>query len=279
MGRSFAASCLATVLLAAGWITIARGQGASGLPIEPVKESGQSVTGAFEGWYQNSDGSYTLLVGYFNRNAKQTLDIPVGPNNRIEPGGPDVGQPTFFLPRRQWGVFTIVVPKDFGKNKLTWTIVANGQTTTVPMHLDPLWIIAPFKDVALGNTPPQLRFDSKGQSLTGPPKGIAATYSAAVASPLTLNVWTSDDGIRAPEARRPARLMTVTWSKFRGPGEVTFGDATPDVDEKTGQSTTTASFSAPGDYLLRVQVNDATGEGGGGFQCCWTNAHVKVTVK
>jgi hypothetical protein len=279
MGRSCAASLLATVLLAAGWITVASGQGASGLPIEPVKESGQSVTGAFEGWYQNSDGSYTLLVGYFNRNAKQTLDIPVGQNNRIEPGGPDFGQPTFFLPRRQWGVFTIVVPKDFGKNKLTWTIVANGQTTTVPMHLDPLWIIAPFKDVALGNTPPQLRFDSKGQSLTGPPKGIAVTYSAAVASPLTLNVWTSDDGIRAPEARRPARLMTVTWSKFRGPGEVTFGDATPDVDEKTGQSTTTASFSAPGDYQLRVQVNDATGEGGGGFQCCWTNAHVKVTVK
>ena len=65
MGRSFAATCLATVLLAAGWITIARGQGASGLPIEPVKESGQSITGAFEGWYQNSDGSYTLLVGYF----------------------------------------------------------------------------------------------------------------------------------------------------------------------------------------------------------------------
>jgi hypothetical protein len=279
MGRSCAASLLATVLLAAGWITVASGQGASGLPIEPVKESGQSVTGAFEGWYQNSDGSYTLLVGYFNRNAKQTLDIPVGQNNRIEPGGPDFGQPTFFLPRRQWGVFTIVVPKDFGKNKLTWTIVANGQTTTVPMHLDPLWIIAPFKDVALGNTPPQLRFDSKGQSLTGPPKGIAVTYSAAVASPLTLNVWTSDDGIRAPEARRPARLMTVTWSKFRGPGEVTFGDATPDVDEKIGQSTTTASFSAPGDYQLRVQVNDATGEGGGGFQCCWTNAHVKVTVK
>ncbi len=279
MGRSFAASCLATVLLATGWITIARGQGASGLPIEPVKESGQSITGAFEGWYQNSDGSYTLLVGYFNRNAKQTLDIPVGPNNRIEPGGPDLGQPTFFLPRRQWGVFTIVVPKDFGKNRLTWTIVANGQSTTVPMHLDPLWIIAPFKDVALGNTPPQLRFDSKGQALSGPPKGIAANYSATVASPLTLNVWTSDDGIRAPEARRPARLVTVTWSKFRGPGEVTFSDATPDLDEKTGQSTTTASFSAPGDYLLRVQVNDATGEGGGGFQCCWTNAHVKVTVK
>src|SRR5512132_3605563 len=80
------------------------------IPMEPVHDSGQSVTGAFEGWFPNPDGSFSLLVGYFNRNAKQTLDIPVGPNNRIEPGNPDQGQPTYFLPRRQWGVFTITVP-------------------------------------------------------------------------------------------------------------------------------------------------------------------------
>jgi hypothetical protein len=73
--------------------------------------------------------------------------------------------------------------------------------------------------------------------------------------------------------------VSVTWTKFRGPGDVIFGSAAPSVDEKTGQSTTTASFSAPGEYILRAQVNDATGEGGGGFQCCWTNAHVKVVVK
>jgi hypothetical protein len=270
---------LASVLLAACWVVVASGQGAPGLPIEPVKETGQSVTGAFEGWYQNPDGSYTLLVGYFNRNSKQALDIPVGPNNRIEPGGPDLGQPTHFQPRRQWGVFTVVVPKDFGKQRLTWTLVANGQTTTVPMHIDPLWIVAPFKDVALGNTPPVLRLNENGDSLTGPPKGIAASYYATALSPLTLNAWTTDDGIRAPEARRPARLVSVAWSKFRGPGDVTFSNAAPSIDEKTGQSTTTASFSARGDYILRAQVNDATGEGGGGFQCCWSNAHVRVTVK
>jgi hypothetical protein len=34
----------------------------------------------------------------------------------------------------------------------------------------------------------------------------------------------------------------------------------------------------PGEYILRAQANDATGDGGGGFQCCWTNVHVKVTV-
>ena len=279
MRRRVAASLVATLVIVASWSAISRGQGSPALPIEPVKETGQSVTGAFEGWYQNPDGSFTLLVGYFNRNSKQTLDIPVGPNNRIEPGGPDLGQPTHFQPRRQWGVFTVVVPKDFAKQRLTWTIVANGQTTTVPMHIDPLWIVAPFKDVALGNTPPVLRLNEKGDALTGPPKGIAASYYATALSPLTLNAWTTDDGIRAPEARRPARLVSVAWSKFRGPGDVTFSNATPSIDEKTGQSTTTASFSERGDYILRVQVNDATGEGGGGFQCCWTNAHIKVTVK
>jgi hypothetical protein len=277
--RRVAAALLVSCVLTAGWIAVARAQGAPGLPIEPVKESGQSVTGAFEGWYDNPDGSKTLLIGYFNRNSKQALDIPAGPNNRIEPGGPDFGQPTHFMPRRQWGVFTIVVPREFGDTKLTWTLVANGQTTVIPMHLDPLWIVAPFKDVALGNTPPVLRFAADGEAFTGPPRGNAATYTVNLPFPLRLNVWVTDDGIRAPEARRPAPLASVAWSKFRGPGDVTFSNATPAVNDKTGQATTNATFRDPGEYILRVQVNDATGEGGGGFQCCWTNAHVRVLVQ
>jgi hypothetical protein len=42
------------------------------------------------------------------------LDIPIGPDNSIEPGGPDYGQPTHFLTGRQYGMFAILVPKDFG---------------------------------------------------------------------------------------------------------------------------------------------------------------------
>src|SRR3989475_12202573 len=147
----------------------------SQLPLAPVHDSGQSITGAFEGWFQNPDGSYSLLVGYFNRNQKETLEIPIGPNNRIEPGGPDQGQPTHFLPRRQWGVFTITVPKDFGDKKLTWTLVANGQTTSIPISLNPLWVIEPFNDAGIGNTPPILRFESEGIAYQGPPRGIVRT--------------------------------------------------------------------------------------------------------
>ena len=40
-----------------------------------------------------------------------------------------------------------------------------------------------------------------------------------------------------------------------------------------------ATFSAPGTYWLRAQVNDSSGNGGGGDQCCWTSARIRVTVK
>src|SRR6185503_9373782 len=111
------------------------GQTPSPLPLtSSVRERGSSVTPAYEGWYFEKDGSVRLLVGYFNRNTKQEFDIPVGPNNRIEPGGPDMGQPTHFGTGRGWGVFSIAVPKDFGTKKLTWTLVANGYTNAITLH-------------------------------------------------------------------------------------------------------------------------------------------------
>jgi hypothetical protein len=237
--------------------------------------TGQSITGAFEGWYQNPDGTYSLLLGYFNRNSAQTLDIPAGPNNRIEPGGPDQGQPTRFAPRRQWGVFRVVVPKDFGNKKLTWTIVANGHTTSIPMSLNPLWVVEPFKDAGNGNTPPVLKFEANGASFTGPPHGIARTLTTTVANPLALTLWVSDD--KPLRGGRGATGSPVSWSVFRGAGEVTFENARPALDAE-GKAATTAKFSSPGEYILRAQANDSTGDGGGGFQCCWTNVHVKVNV-
>jgi hypothetical protein len=61
---------------------------------------------------------------------------------------------------------------------------------------------------------------------------------------------------------------------------VTFSDARPRVDTAAGgKATSTATFPETGEYILRAQANDTSGDGGGGFQCCWTNVHVKVTVK
>jgi hypothetical protein len=254
------------------------------LPIEPIHDSGQSVTGAYEGWFQNPDGSFSLLLGYFNRNLKEELDIPIGESNRIDPGGPDQGQPTHFLPRRQWGVFTITVPKDFGSTKLTWTLTANRQTTSIPISLNPLWEVSPFKEEGRGNTPPVISFERGGPRVQGP-RPLTATLTVTLPNPLTLTVWVADDAKTLPGAKPPETVpVTVTWSKFRGPGGVTFSENKPAVEKMegnatfNGRATTTATFGKPGEYILRVVANDWSGDGGRGFQCCWTNGLVQVSA-
>jgi hypothetical protein len=267
-------------LLGAGWAQ-------PSLPFEPTHDSGQSITGAFEGWFPNPDGTFSLLLGYYNRNQKQTIDILPGPNNRIEPDGPDRGQPTHFLPGRQWGVFTITVPKDFGEKKLTWTLVANGQTSVIPVSLHVNYEVSPFVE-ASGNTPPFIAFSESGPFVQGP-RGQSKELTTTVSDPLTIELWLADDAKSTFSVRLPSPPVTVAWSKFRGPGEVKFSSARPAVEKAefkppdpavfSGTATTTAKFSEPGEYILRVVANDWSGDGGRGFQCCWTNAQVKVTVR
>ena len=270
------------------WAPPANGQSGQ-LPMEPLHTAGQGVTAAYEGWFKNPDGSFSMLFGYFNRNLKEELDIPIGDSNRIEPGPPDQGQPTHFLPRRQWGVFTVTVPQNFGFQKLTWTIVVNGQATAVPGHLGAEWEISPFIEAGIGNTPPVISFEEGGPSVQGP-RGISIALETTLPNPVTLNVWAADDAKTFQGGKAPdTPPVTVTWSKFRGPGAVTFANNKPAVEQAagkwkptpafSGKATTTATFSEPGDYVLRVVANDWSGDGGGGFQCCWTNGQVKVSVK
>jgi hypothetical protein len=259
------------------------------LPLEPQRDSGQSVTGAFEGWFKNPDGSFSMLVGYYNRNAREELDIPIGPNNRIEPGGPDRGQPTHFRAGRGWGVFTITVPSDFGTNKLMWTLVGNGTTAEIPLSLNPLWEITPFSEIGMGNTPPIISFQMGGPSVQGP-RPMVTALATSISSPLKLTTLVADDAKTFPGQAPPKTPpVTLTWSKYRGPGKVSFTSPRPAVEKIegatspaaafTGKATTSATFSEPGEYILLVVANDWSGDGGRGFQCCWTNAEVKVSVK
>jgi hypothetical protein len=276
------------------WLAATIAAGHAGLSLAqqlltgPPHDSGQSVTGVFEGWFHNQDGSFSLLFGYYNRNLKQELDIPVGADNRIDPGGADQGQPTHFLPRRQWGVFTVTVPKDFGSSQLTWTLTGNAVTTVVPGSLNPLWELSPFRD-ANGNTPPFIGFAAAGPFVQGP-RGQTTSLVTALPNPVNLALWVADDASVIPGATRPKTpAVMITWSKFRGPGSVTFASDKPAVETSDfqappntafqGKAATAATFSEPGEYVLRAQANDWSGEGGRGFQCCWSNAQVKVTVK
>jgi len=260
---------------------------------EPRRGFGDSITGAFEGWYYNPDGTRSFLIGYYNRNSRQDLDVPIGPNNRIEPGGPDMGQPTHFLPGRQWGMFTVPVPKDFKPtDSYVWTLTANGQTTSIPLRVKTDYVMSPFSEIAVGNTPPAISFEQNGKTIQGPIALVAnaPTMTASLSKPLSLPCWATDDmkftsGTNAPpSAERPA--VTLRWSMYRGPGKVTFDKPRPTVEKISvteghfsGKATTTATFSEAGDYILHVTANDYSGDGGLGFGCCWTTGLVKVSVK
>ena len=261
---------------------VAAAQQPTVLPMGPFRERGASITPAFEGWYTNDDGSFSLLVGYYNRNSKEPLDIPIGPNNKIEPGEPDQGQPTYFEVGRQWGVFVIKVPKDFGSKIIRWSITANGETQSIPLTLNPGYPITPFKELGMGNRPPVLTFSQGGAKFTGPPVGIATTLNGAVQQPVPISVWVEDPKPEMEGAERPrgaTGVASVSFHRYRGPGAVTFDKARGSAAKQGDTVTASATFAAPGEYLLRVQANDESGEGGGGFQCCWTNTYVKVVVK
>jgi hypothetical protein len=275
------------------------------LPMAPLGRSGNAVFPALEGWFKNADGTTTFLIGYYNRN-ESPVDIPIGPNNHIEPGGPDKGQPTYFLPRRQYGVFGVTVPRDFGNKRLTWTLNINGQPEAIALWINPPYIIDPYRNASNGNTPPKVRFEPRGPETVAVPKSLAKTFEASIATPLEIPLWVTDEGNTillnpfASQQSAPGALgrstpgrgisstageagansaneVRVTWSKYRGTGDVKFMPSSPTV--RDGQAVTHVSFSTPGEYWLRSQVNDSSGEGGGGDQCCWTNAHVKVLVK
>ena len=109
---------------------------------------GQNASPAFEGWEENPDGSFNFLFGYMNRNWEEELDVPIGPDNNIEPGGPDQGQPEYFYPRLSRYVFRVKVPKHFGGQELVWTLTAHGRTekayaTLAPdLEIDEGWPLA-----------------------------------------------------------------------------------------------------------------------------------------
>jgi|GEM_PF-106773 len=350
----------------------------SRLPLEPLGVRGEAIWPAFEGWgpekADKKDGTNLILVGYNNRNTDQEIDIPIGPGNHIEPGGPDYGQPTHFLTGRQWGVFAVAVPKDFGSRKLTWTLTANGHVSVVQFWLNPPYWVDFYRHPATLNEPPVIRFSPDGPAITGPPRGIAQTLAGTATQPVSLDLWVTDEpnktvfdpnperargrrgrgtagadspggapdptpgadaagrggarsgrgrgagtdsppdaagsgsapavrggrgglifdlggasggstrGGRAGRGGGPQPDVVVTWTKYRGPGWVSIDDERIELrnggdPKKVMKAGTEAWFDQPGEYWLRAQINDNSGDGGRGEQCCWTTAHVKVDVK
>jgi len=289
----------AIALIAGGLVLSAQTLGGP-IMSAPQKEFGASVTPAFEGWFDNADGSHNFLIGYYNRNTKEELDVPLGPNNRFDTQ-PDMGQPTHFLTRRRYGFFVVTVPKEFSKTqKIAWTLSANGVTTTVPFQLHTDYNISPLKASEESvdksyNTPPRIRFAEPATSPTNfGPVGTGlkplVEKKATVGQALALDVYIDDDGSFASNTgslpRGGETPVKLEVTKYRGPGNVTVKGEVKITTLKggklgqpySGKATAEVEFSAPGDYLLHLHALDFSGKGGGGTGCCWGTAIAKVSV-
>lgn len=196
---------------------------------------GQHVSPAFEGWWENKDGSYKLFFGYMNSNWEQEFDIPIGPDNYFvlsEPGvqddlskdfynfsSADYGQPTHFYPRRNPFLFTVDVPADFGKQELVWTLKTRGKvhrayaTLKYDYMIDPQVIstevggdFGSLADALRTNISPELKVEGETRRTVRTGQTLAL---AAIAN----------DPDNLP-ARRKSRLPTTLDQLYRPPSSI-----------------------------------------------------------
>jgi hypothetical protein len=251
---------------------------------------GQNAVPVYEGFWRNADGSFDLMFGYYNRNWEEEIDVPVGPGNMLEPGGPDQGQPTHFFPRRNQFVFKVRVPANFGTKEIVWTLTSNGQTEKAYGTLRPAYAVdetvmmanfgaggqTGFVPDMVGNKPPELKVEGEKRR------------TARVGEPIMLSAGAADDG--KPRARpMPALLvgqshfvpnsatgLRLSWFIYRGAGKVQFDPPQTKVweDHRDGGNspwsagwstpppppgnmwTVRATFSEPGVYVLRALAHD-----------------------
>ena len=264
-----------------------------------LRDAGQPVIPIFDGWVLEEDGTATLCLGYFNLNFDEALEIPLGPNNYIEPARYDGIQPTYFNPvplrardkQRNYCVLTFNVPEGDAE-RIVWHLGRDYKDYSVPAHsqaehfrVHDVFFPTDRADRG-GSMAPLVRFvEPAGPEGIG--KGIrggkrVGPVSATVGEPLSLTLAVRQPSPEdypevAPYTGEP-KSFEVTWQKYSGPpdilGIVTFSENEFEVGPGEALAETTAMFREPGEYVLLVQVL------GGGYdnQCCWTNGYVEVTV-
>jgi hypothetical protein len=258
-------------------------------PLATLHKSGDLVAPFFDGWFDNGDGTVTYAFGFLNRNTEEIVDIPLGENNRIEPAEYDGVQPTHFpvynrrglTGKRERQAFGITVPRG---TEVVWTLTHAGHTYAVPARAtSTAYDMGTFAQVAaFGSLHPQVRFTPEGPVAEGPEGERAAPVDARVGVPVTLTALVKDNGVRDGLAEKAVYPVHAAWILHQGPAgaRVQFEPETVTVEsEGWGAAATEATFIVPGEYLIRVRV-DNFGAPDSRFdnQCCWTNAFVPVTV-
>ena len=186
--------------------------------------SDQPVWPAFEGWEQNADGSVNFVFGYMNENWQEELDVAIGPENSIEPGGPDRGQPAHFQPRRNRFVFRVRVPNDWGTKEMVWTLATHGvarkayASRRTDLQIENIDIMSETGALGAGSSNPEIRADKPPViRIVG-----SSSLTATVGQPLTLTAIVTDDGVPKPRGRL-ARGRGGEGVEFTPPSRITVG--------------------------------------------------------
>jgi hypothetical protein len=257
------------------------------LPLAPVTPRGNFVAPYFDGFIRHEDGSRTFSFAYLNRNQSETIHIPIGPDNYLEPEEFNGHQPTHFYvvnyggfggPRER-GAFAVHVPADY-QGDVVWHLRSpGGQEASVPgRSITPAYELSVTPQAA-GSLRPYVRFSPDGEPGFGP-MGVfhEEEFTTAVGEPITLAVWGEDRGERDPTA------LNMTWQIHQGPAGSTaeFDPRTLRFDtegEAANQGVTQVTFDTPGEYVLRVRIDNFTvGDSSFGNMCCWSNGYVRVNV-
>jgi hypothetical protein len=256
-------------------------------PLATFHKSGDLVAPFFDGWFDNGDGTVTYAFGFLNRNTEEVVDIPLGENNRIEPALYDGVQPTHFpvynrrglTGKRERQAFGVTVPMG---TEVVWTLTHAGRTYSIPGRAtSTAYDMGTFDHhAAFGSLHPAIRFTPEGPESEGPAGQYAVRVTARVGAPVTLSALVQDRGERYGLAEKEVYPVHATWILHQGPGSVQFSPDSSTIDgEGWGEGTTEATFSAPGEYVIRLRV-DNFGAPDSRFdnQCCWSNAFVPVTI-
>lgn len=244
-----------------------------------IRERGQPLIPVFEGWYPNPDGTFGLSFGYFNMNSEETFYVPIGPDNFLEPAQYNGMQPTFFMPAlprsregeqrhyRHESVFTVNVPGDF-TGDLVWTLRYKGMTVKVPGRVrNSAYGIENLQAMTSAPEAPGIRVDASGPEGRGQEGPVAGPRTARVGAPLPLSAWVR------PLTGQPHLAF---WFSHQGPAAVVFSPQQGRVEGEGGEFPTTATFSEPGEYMVRVTALQSLAAMV--QHCCYSNAYVKVTV-
>ena len=250
---------------------------------DPLRPRGQNVIPIYDGWFPNQDGTFTMCFGYFSLNTEETIEVPLGPANNLTPAEYDGVQPTHFDPvpaptltrpyRHHWCVFSVTVPEDFGDGDVVWTLETQGNSLNVPGSLIPAYVLDEVETEGRDAVAPYLSLNDNPPAFRGRTGLWEGPRVANVGEPLEI--------LARIDHREPGTWLS--WTKHQGPGEVTFSQDEARLQTPSAVATTTATFSAPGSYVIRIQAINDTERSveptyGFEFYCCWTNGYIRVNV-